>query len=457
VVGDIVFGGYQFPKSFIVGSNEPTAESDVVSIPTSVGSNVPLPKWASRLVSVVGTIGGHLHNAAGVEILTLQDVQAEIDALMSGLNQAMVNGQQPLILPSWDRYVVGYPQKPKRTDVEGSGYRASTFDIPFFCGDPRAFLCTPGNLVPDSDVKLLGQYWNMSGSTLTIGWMVAPGGTSAFKITGTGLASAFQVASDGIIPVTPGQTYTLSGFIDARTCSVSQPFWGVYDVAIQTAIAQAFQTDGVQGRVSATFTVPAGMTAVRVIFDSNNCTITNATALVGYQPKLEAGSTASAYSSDIYTPSNTASNAVITNTSLHTLSAINAGNARAYPTILLATGPGANVGFAGITLTMTNPDGTVLTITLSPSCIIKNGAVLIINCDPIRPSAYISPQIPPRSAFSGSNTQWPFATFASTAANMELLPYLDPGTSLFGFTVTGAPAGGSISLFPSLIWDNVVI
>jgi hypothetical protein len=113
---------------------------------------------------------------------------------------------------------------------------------------------------------------------------------NGFKYTGTGSAAGFQVKDSATITVTPGAIYTLSGYIDASNVTSNNGgggvFWGVYDPTIVTQYAVAFQTLGQKGWVRASFTVPTGVTSVRVICDTDNAIVTNATSLIFSDPQL---------------------------------------------------------------------------------------------------------------------------------------------------------------------------
>jgi hypothetical protein len=140
-----------------------------------------------------------------------------------------------------------------------------------------------------SDPQNTGGTW--AGSSLLV-TTAGIGGLSdgGFKYTGTGAASGSLVKDSATITVTPLATYTLSGYIDATTVTSNNGgggvFWGVYDPTIVTQYAVAFQALGQKGWVSATFTVPSGVTSVRVICDTDNAIITNATSLIFSDPQL---------------------------------------------------------------------------------------------------------------------------------------------------------------------------
>lgn len=150
------------------------------------------------------------------------------------------------------------------------------------------------NIIPDSDGT---QYtWSVNASLpfTPTGGAVAGG---KWTCTGTGSASGFVFLHSQTFTVVPGQSYTLSGYIDGSHVTAGSPFWGIYDPTVTTQYIAVTQTAGTNGRVSVTFTVPGGVTSVVIIPDTNNCTVTNGTTLVFSDPQLEVGSTASVYQS----------------------------------------------------------------------------------------------------------------------------------------------------------------
>jgi hypothetical protein len=149
------------------------------------------------------------------------------------------------------------------------------------------------NRVPDSDIKFGSTYYTLSGLSITNG--ASPIGGNAFTFTGTGAASGNQSALSDIIDVTPGETVCLSGYIDATHCTVNAPFWAIYDTTGTTQYAVASGVLGKAQRVAAKWLVPAGVTQVIVVPDTNNATVANATKVVFSEPQFESGDQASSY------------------------------------------------------------------------------------------------------------------------------------------------------------------
>lgn len=150
-----------------------------------------------------------------------------------------------------------------------------------------------GNVIPDPD----NANGTWTGDVLLVfsptGGLAGVGGKWTY--TGTGVAAGFHFRISQVFPVVPGQTYTISGYINGSNVTVGNPTWLVYDPTIATQYGVAFQNPGVNGRVTGTFTVPGGVTQVVVLPDTSNCTVTNGQPLIWSNPQLEIGSVASAY------------------------------------------------------------------------------------------------------------------------------------------------------------------
>jgi hypothetical protein len=151
------------------------------------------------------------------------------------------------------------------------------------------------NLIADSDNLQGSTFWTQVAGLAQVSGGAVRG--NAWQYTGTGAASGNIFNRSATITVTPLATYTISGYIDAThaTAAGSGIYWAVWDTTITTQYAGAIQPIGVNGRVSATFTVPAGVTQVKVICDTHNCTVTSGQTLTFSDPQLELGSTATAY------------------------------------------------------------------------------------------------------------------------------------------------------------------
>jgi hypothetical protein len=151
------------------------------------------------------------------------------------------------------------------------------------------------NLVPDPDA--VGTGWTFSGGgVMTIQQGEGAVHGNGFSYVGNGGASGFLFYYSPIITVVPGATYVISGYIDARfVTGANLPGWLVFDPTITTGYAGANAQAGTNGRVSIAFTVPAGVTQVRVLCDTGNATVANAQELIFSNPQLEPGSVATPY------------------------------------------------------------------------------------------------------------------------------------------------------------------
>lgn len=153
------------------------------------------------------------------------------------------------------------------------------------------------NLVTDSEFATFGgatPLWTAStGMVFQSGG--GPGGSNCVKYVGTGSASGFKVFQGSMFNVTPGATYTLSGYIDATYAASTAAYIGIGNTNLSTVYASATQTSGVAGTVSVTFTVPGGVTQVCAFVDTDNVSVTSGHNLLFSQPQLVPGSTASSY------------------------------------------------------------------------------------------------------------------------------------------------------------------
>ncbi|HYL92760.1 MAG TPA: carbohydrate binding domain-containing protein, partial [Alphaproteobacteria bacterium] len=146
------------------------------------------------------------------------------------------------------------------------------------------------NLVPDPNGTTIP--WITS---LTFSNTGGVNGGGQWSIIGTGAPNGFHAAISQVITVTPGATYTLSGYINASNVTTGGPAWAVENPGLTVGYSFASQQPGANGRVSNTFTVPAGVTQVVVICDEFNSTINNGQAVTFSNPQLELGATATPY------------------------------------------------------------------------------------------------------------------------------------------------------------------
>ena len=153
--------------------------------------------------------------------------------------------------------------------------------------NPFYGLGSAGNLITDPgilSVGLSGAYWTQSDVLFAKGY-------GTFTYAGTGAASGFHYAYTRPISVTPGQTYTLSGFIDATQVSAGSPSWNIFDPTISTGYFGMGQTPGASGVLSGTWICPSGVTQVVVLCDTSNCTVNSGQLLRFARPVFSLGTT----------------------------------------------------------------------------------------------------------------------------------------------------------------------
>lgn len=152
------------------------------------------------------------------------------------------------------------------------------------------------NLVPDSDLKMGNAYWQ---SEIAVFRSYGADGGNAYVYSGLGTPSGTLYAMSASIPVTPGAAYTLSGYVDASAVSSGNPGWGATNASFSANYAQATVAPGFKGRVSLTFTIPAGVTAIVVICDTSNATVASGGKLVFSNPQLEIGAVPTTYKANL--------------------------------------------------------------------------------------------------------------------------------------------------------------
>jgi PA14 domain len=155
------------------------------------------------------------------------------------------------------------------------------------------------NLVPDSDFCAPTIYWPGTGGS-GFSWDssypgVLANGPCFIWGPGTGSAAANAYKYSRQIAVVPGRTYTLSGYIDAGSVTSGSPVLAIYNTGLSTAYAYVGQVAGQAGRVSATFTVPGGVTQVVCLLGNATCTVSVGGYIYWMQPQLVAGSNKGAY------------------------------------------------------------------------------------------------------------------------------------------------------------------
>lgn len=153
------------------------------------------------------------------------------------------------------------------------------------------------NLVPDSSVQLGNVYW----SSLTGTWSVQA--TSVTGVNGYFLQGAVTTSNAAVlgsaIPVTPGEEYTLSCYMDntdgtgANIECVLQPTTTPAGVSAPVLTLQ--MAAGSEGRVSGTVTIPAGVNSVQVAFLANGVSVAAGSSVAFSAPQLQSGNMATPY------------------------------------------------------------------------------------------------------------------------------------------------------------------
>jgi hypothetical protein len=161
------------------------------------------------------------------------------------------------------------------------------------------------NLVPDSDVKLGTTYWSfVSASYFSIGDKIGQAGTNAFVISSAGSGTTYYPKTIPFFLVC-GQTYTMSGYIDATNVTSGSPDWALWPPTVTVGYYSVLsQVAGVASRLSNTFTfAPSGCTAgntaqVVMIANNANAVITGGTSVLWSTPMIQTGSVATSYVSN---------------------------------------------------------------------------------------------------------------------------------------------------------------
>jgi hypothetical protein len=151
------------------------------------------------------------------------------------------------------------------------------------------------NLIPDSDFKFQKTYWSYNGTPSEYAFTPGAGYNGGMLVSVPTSASGTRCQMFCTpIPVVPGQTYTLSGWIDNRYVASGTAYIWVYANGYYVARGVA----GSSGRYSVTFTAAAGETTISCCLDSMAITVASGSPpyLCAWScPMLQAGSVATAY------------------------------------------------------------------------------------------------------------------------------------------------------------------
>lgn len=182
-------------------------------------------------------------------------------------------------------------------DLQGNKSNVASLGSNPFTSTPTS--APAPNLVPDSNfyhsTSSSDPYWQfywIDGLSFFIGTGNTDPTLGPTGINYLGVRQAFSgkncTGLSEAITVVPGSQYTVSAYIDARTCSGSAPYVAIVSTNIGTEYVRASQINGQHGIVSNTWTCPAGVTQVSVYLASNACTVSGS-ILVLAQPMLQEG------------------------------------------------------------------------------------------------------------------------------------------------------------------------
>jgi hypothetical protein len=165
---------------------------------------------------------------------------------------------------------------------------AATAVLMFACSRPSA------NLVADSDMRDIDQFWTMQGR-VQFRPGLGPDGHAMMFVPGGGGPTGYRSDASFLALVEPGQTFTFSAYIDATGHQGTPPFV-VLDAVNGTWTGVSVYQLG-KGVVSKTFFVPAysGTTLVRGTFNTENGTYPIGRGAALSEPQIEPGDFAHDY------------------------------------------------------------------------------------------------------------------------------------------------------------------
>lgn len=160
-----------------------------------------------------------------------------------------------------------------------------------------------GNLVYDSNltnaIAAVGPTWSVSGTVGTangdVNVLNAGTDTAEWVYYGTGSAAGTITGSSATLDVTTGSTYTLAAVVNATDVTTGSVTLIASAPGEGTAYATLTQAAGANGSVSASFTVPSGVTQLAVYWDTNDATVTAGDTISWSQIQLTETSTVQTY------------------------------------------------------------------------------------------------------------------------------------------------------------------
>jgi hypothetical protein len=162
--------------------------------------------------------------------------------------------------------------------------------LTFICACSRPAV----NLVADSDMRDIAAFWTLQGRA-EVRPGLGPDGHAMLYVPGNGGPLGFRSAASFLASVQPGQTYTLSAYLDATGDQGTPPFV-VLDAIDGSWTGVSVDQPG-KGVVTKTFSVPAnsGTTLIRGTFNPENGIYPVGRGPEFSQPQIETGAVAHAY------------------------------------------------------------------------------------------------------------------------------------------------------------------
>lgn len=150
------------------------------------------------------------------------------------------------------------------------------------------------------DSTLLGSTWTIGANlTVTSG---GPNSANVVQYTGTGGASGSGAANQGVsslMQVIPGNTYSASTWADPSHITAGSALFSIMDPTLVTTFGSIAIPSGANGTFTiAPFVIPANVTQVVGVWNTNGATVTNATTLRFSNPMMVDGSTVPSYVSN---------------------------------------------------------------------------------------------------------------------------------------------------------------
>lgn len=235
---------------------------------------------------------------------TLQSVSAadfaQAVSLSAVFNPAPTSSTTPVNLSSYFNRFAILPDGMSAPSTEGHDGHGDYFSQTLL-GPSTTFNGTPyqlgtflgPNLIPDSDGT--AGSWTLSGSGIAFSSTGGAVSGGIWKYTGTGGASGFQFVNSEAFAVIPGNTYTLSAYVNGMNINSGSAFVEIANVGLTTGYGSITINSSSNGRMSASFTIPSGVTSVVALWNTNNCTVASGQTITISDPQLEPGSHMSAY------------------------------------------------------------------------------------------------------------------------------------------------------------------